>query len=181
MYHIFCIHSSVEGHLSLLQLFNCIFLYLFKGFICFLFKDLYLFSCISLRDLLISSLKALIIIIRVVLRSFSYASPAFGCPGHAIVGYSWALVVPYCPGSFCRCSYTGLQPSGFCSYYRFRCLFLSLSLLDGWFLDAFLNLVSVSSVFWPVWPGVLMTNESSGPVGCLPGFFWPVYPLGLGY
>jgi hypothetical protein len=38
---------------------------------------------------------------------------------------------------------SGLLSSGFCRYYRFR--FLSLSLLDGYVLNVF-TLVSVSSV-----------------------------------
>jgi hypothetical protein len=62
-----------------LHLFNCIFLYVFKGCICFLFKDLYLCCYIfqSLRDLFISSLQTSIIFLRFLrldIRSFSFAS-----------------------------------------------------------------------------------------------------------
>jgi len=41
------------------HLFDCVFLYFFKGFICFLFKDFYLFTCIFMiffNELFISSL-----------------------------------------------------------------------------------------------------------------------------
>ena len=41
----FCF-QVLHSFIYFLYLFNCIFLYVFKGFICFLFKDLYLFDCI---------------------------------------------------------------------------------------------------------------------------------------
>ena len=36
---------------------------------------------------------------------------------------------------------------------------------------------SFFSVFWSEWPGVLVTSETSGSTGCLPGVFWPAWPL----
>jgi hypothetical protein len=45
----FNFHFQVlHGFMYFLHLFNCIFLYVFKGSICFLFKILYLFDCIFL-------------------------------------------------------------------------------------------------------------------------------------
>jgi hypothetical protein len=63
---------SRQPYLFSLPAFNCIFLYAFKGFVSSLKTSNYLivFSCISLRNLFISSLKFSIIFIRLDLGYF---------------------------------------------------------------------------------------------------------------
>jgi hypothetical protein len=64
--------SIFRSFVQFLQVLDCIFLYFFKGLICFLFKFIYLFvfSCISLSEFFISSLKASIIFIDGILSHY---------------------------------------------------------------------------------------------------------------
>jgi hypothetical protein len=57
------------------------------------------FFCISLMDLLISSLKASITFIRLDLRSFSCTCTELGYPEHAVAGELGYIVVPHFTGS----------------------------------------------------------------------------------
>lgn len=103
-----------------------IFLFVFKGFICFLFENLclFVFPCISLRHSLISSLNVPIIIIRMDLKSFLfYAFGVIRYPKLGLQGYMISKGV----GLACFCwlySFKNLFPSGWlCS--------LDISVVEG--------------------------------------------------
>ena len=94
------IFQVLDCFVQFLHLLDYIFLYFFKGFICFLFTYFYLFDCTSLRGLFISLLKASIISMRWAFRSESCFSGVLGL----LLQENWALKVSNYIGFCFLCS-----------------------------------------------------------------------------
>jgi hypothetical protein len=105
-YCFYFLFQVLNSFIHFLRLFSCIFLYIFKGFISFLFKGLYISDCIFLKfskgflSFLFKSINYLYKdVLKVTFLCFGWVRIARACCRD-----SFALKVPYCPGSCCLCS-----------------------------------------------------------------------------
>jgi hypothetical protein len=82
--------SGLHSFIYFLHLFNCIFLYFFKGFICFFFKDFYLFDCIFLyffKGFIHYLFKGLYDLYKTGFKTIFFCLVVLEYPGLAVVGY----------------------------------------------------------------------------------------------